>query len=253
MGKNLQPGCRDPRKYERDCGPEPEETRIVATLRDIAMVFILALILLAAFAALMFLPPAHADEWTPADQPCTPTVSDYDHAYQIDGAVAAAVWWCDQPDGLYTRFIAGTSPSTIGAKEQGEFLAKLAMLQLSGTDPLELIKRVIVREATPAEAELVAKIEIAHAPHCYVIGTAATAAVLTQTAQGTLGPAKLDAAGVGIRVPVGAPVSCADRLAKETLKRYCSAATLTDTKGRRVEAETWVACKIERAPAGGWQ
>jgi hypothetical protein len=200
----------------------------------------------------LWLVAAHAGDWTPADQPCTPTVSDYDHAYQIDGAVAAFVWWCDQPDGLHTRFIAGTAPSTIGAKEQAEFLGKLAMLQLSGTDPLELIKRAIVREPTPAELEVVAKIEIAHAPHCYVVGTAATAPVLTQTAQGTLGPAKLDASGVGIRVPVGVPVSCADRLAKETLKRYCSAATLTDTKGRRVEGEGFVACKIERAPSQGW-
>lgn len=190
---------------------------------------------------------ARADEWTPPDHPCTPTLSDYHHAYAIEGGVVAAVWWCDQPAGLETRWISGTAPGAITPMTQAQ-----ALIAIAGSDPLELLKKAIVRESTPSEMALVVKIELAHQPHCYVIGTAATAAVLTQTAQGTLGPPKLDAAGVGIRVVVAAPVGCNYRLAKETSKRYCSAENLTDTKVRRIEGDAWIACKIERAPAGGW-
>lgn len=190
---------------------------------------------------------ADAAEWTPPHLSCIPTLSDFDHAYRIKDAVVAGVWWCDQPDGLQTFWVSGTAPGAITPKTQAE-----ALLQIAGKDPEELLKRVVIRESTPSEMELVAQIEIAHAPHCYVIGTAATAAVLTQTAQGTLGPPKQDAAGVGKRVAVAAPVGCNYRLAKETLKRYCSAENLTDTKGRRIEGDAWVSCKIERAPAAGW-
>lgn len=198
-------------------------------------------------AAIWALRPAQAAEQYPVDLKCVPSVSDYDHAYMIEGAVAALVWWCDQPDGLYTGWVAGTVPGGITPKTQAD-----ALLEIGGKDPGELLRKIIVREATPSEMELVARIEIAHSPRCYVTGTAATAAVLTASAQGTLGEPKLDSAGVGVRVAVGAPVGCQDRLAKETAKRYCGASTLTDSKGRLVAAETWVACKIERAPREGW-
>jgi hypothetical protein len=192
--------------------------------------------------------PAEAAEWSPPEYRCVPSISDYDHAFRIEGAVAALVWWCDLPDGLYHNWVAGTVPGGITPKTQAD-----ALLQIAGKDPAEILNRVVVRESTPSEVELVDKIELSHAPRCYVTGTAATAAVLTANAQGTISDAKLDAQGVTVRVPVGAPVSCDHRLAKETAKRYCSAATLSDTKGRRVAAETWAPCKIERAPAGGWQ
>lgn len=212
---------------------------------------ILLLLILAAameiLGVLLWCNRAAAQAWLPPDQPCTPGLSDYDHAYKIEGAVVAAVWWCDMPAGVETRWVSGTAPGAITPQTQAN-----ALLTISGTDTLELIKRLIVRPSTPSEMELVAKIEVSHAPHCYVTGTAATAAVLTQTVQGTLGPAKLDTAGVGIRVAVAAPVGCNYRLAKETAKRYCSAENLTDSKLRRIQGDAWVACKIERAPAAGW-
>src|SRR5262245_57674017 len=76
---------------------------------------------------------AHADEWTPPDQPCTPTVSDFHHAYEVSGNIAAAVWWCDLPDGLHMRWISGTAPS--GSSAAAQLLSGLAAVQLSGTDP----------------------------------------------------------------------------------------------------------------------
>jgi len=190
---------------------------------------------------------AESAPWQPPEFRCFPPISDYDHAYRIQDAVAAIVWWCDMPDGLYTFWVAGTVPGGITPKTQAD-----ALLEIAGKDPAELIKRVVVREPTPSEMELATQIQLSHAPRCYVTGTAATAAVLTANAQGTISAAKLDTQGVTVRVPVGVPVACWDRLAKETAKRYCSAETLTDTKGRRVEPETWVPCKIERAPAAGW-
>jgi hypothetical protein len=185
--------------------------------------------------------------WQPPEFRCIPTVSDYDHAYRIRDAVAALVFWCDLTDGLHTYWVAGALPGGVTPKTQAE-----ALRQIAGKDPAELLRRFVVRESTPSEMELVAEIEIAHAPRCYVIGTSITAGVLTANAQGTISTAKLDAQGVGIRVAVGAPVACEERLAKETLKRYCKADNLTDTKGRRVGEGGYIACKIERAPADGW-
>lgn len=240
---------RDPRKYERDCEERPLREVFRAELSEIALTLGVGLALVAILAIGVFVLPAkaRAAEWSPPQYNCIPTVSDFDHAYRIRDAIAAAVWWCDMPEGLYTWSVAGTVPGGITPKTQAD-----ALLAIAGKDPGELLKRVVVRDHTPSEAELVAQIELSHAPRCYVVGTAATAAVLTANAQGAIGAAKLDAQGVGVRVAVGAPVACYDRLAKETAKRYCSAATLTDTKGRRVEPETWIACKIERAPAAGW-
>lgn len=232
-------------RYERSI--EPAEP---APMQNSARRLVVMLILCAALellGLLMYARTVSAAEWSPPQYSCIPTLTDFDHAYRIKDAVVAGVFWCDQPDGLQTFWVSGTTPGAITPKTQAD-----ALLQIAGKDPEELLERVVVRASTPSEMELVAQIEIAHAPHCYLTGTSGTAAVLTQTAQGTLGPPKLDAAGVGIRVAVGTPVGCNYRLAKETLKRYCSAENLTDSKLRRIEGDAWSACKMERAPAAGW-
>ena len=188
---------------------------------------------------------AKGEEWTKPDLPCTPGLSDFARAHGAEGLVVAGVFWCDLPDGLHTRY----ATYTFGSVSQ--MVTALTSFQSGGEDIGPQILKFWIRAPTPAEMEVVAKVEIAHAPRCYVVGTAATAAILTSNAQGFISTAKLDASGVGIRVTVAAPLSC-DRLAKETSKRYCNAATLTDTKARRVEGDAWAPCKIERAPAGGW-
>lgn len=236
------------RPFEPDQPPD-----IVSPLLEFLLAMrgymIVAIALIAIGLLLMWARPAHAEEvWVKPDLPCTPGLSDFARASGSQGLVAAGVWWCDLPDGLHMRYATytfGSASELLGAME--------AAFSSGGEDIGPEILKFWRRPPTAAEMEVVTRIELKHQPHCYVVGSAATAAVLVSTAQGTIGAAKMDAAGVGIRAAVAAPVSCYGRLAKETVKRYCAAENLTDTKGRRIDGDAWVACKIERAPGGGWQ
>lgn len=192
--------------------------------------------------------PAHAQEYQPPDLPCIPTVSDFDTFYQSRGQTFAIVWWCDLADGIHTRYWTTSGP----AKTEGERIIS-DTLRLAGRDPYAFTLKAYKRDSTPTELELVLDIEATHAPRCYVVASGKTTAVLTSTAQHTIGPAKKDAVGVGIAIAAGTGITCVDRLSKEPDKRYCNAIGATDSKQRKIEGDAWVPCRLERAPTEGWQ
>lgn len=188
---------------------------------------------------------ALAEDWSRPELKCLPTVTDYDRYGEVRNGLFAVLWWCDVDDGLYTHWYTGRV-----LPQRPDIVAET--IKLAGRDPLKL-EQLMTRASTAAETALRLDIEAAHAPRCYVIGGAATAAVITETAQHTAGAAKLDSAGVGIRIKVGTGVMCQDRIAKELDKRYCNVGGATDSKARVIDGDAWAACKIERAPVEGWQ
>lgn len=221
----------------------PERAVIRAESRALLTLAVMTLVMLAIEALLLFAWPAQAEEWTPPDLPCVPTVSDFEHGFRVQGNTFAIVWWCDDETGLLTRWYTGTAPAPV--------TQAAAAVALAGRDPDTFLQTAFKRDSTSAEMELVRAVEEVREPRCYVIGSGATAAVITETAQHTAGPAKLDAAGVAVRIPVGQRVQCMSRIAKED-KRYCDVYRSPDSKQRLIEGEAFALCKIERAPAEGW-
>lgn len=191
---------------------------------------------------------ATAEDWTPPDHPCIPTVSDYDHAYKVEGAAFAVLWWCDEEDGLYTRWFTGTVPGAVTPETQAA-----AIVQLAGKDPFDFLQRAYKRPSSPSEMELVNQLQAERGPRCYVQAAGKTTAVLTSTAQYTISTPLKDEQGVTVSIAANTPVACVSRLPKELTKRYCNCIAATDTKGRAIVGDAWVLCRMVKAPAEGWQ
>lgn len=241
---------RDQSKYTWHRPQEPAHSALLDTfLRWLPMpgpCFKSAAVLVAFGLGLLMAQSVKAEDWRAPDLPCVPTVSDYEHGYKIEGAAFAIVWWCDDDTGLLTRWYTGTAPGAVTPASQAA-----ALVSLAGRDPEAFLAAAFKRESTPSEMELVRAVEAQREPRCYVTGTGSTAAVVTGTAQHAVGPAKLDATGVAVRIPVGQRVQCMSRLAKEP-RRYCEVTSAPDSKQRLIEGEAFAACKIERAPKDGW-
>ncbi len=184
--------------------------------------------------------------WTKPNVKCVPTVTDFDHWVEFRDGLFAVVWWCSLDDGLYTNWFTGR------LDPQGGQDAGVKALAIAGRDPIAL-ERFMVRASSDAELAIVRDVEYRHGPRCYVAGAAKTAAVVTGTAQHMAGTPKLDAAGVGIRLAVGTPVTCVERLSKEPEKRYCAVTGATDAKGRPIAEDAFALCRIEKAPTEGWE
>jgi hypothetical protein len=165
-----------------------------------------------------------------------------DARLQMRAEADVGIWWCETPTGMEEHYRAGN----FGRPCEECFRVDITVSQLWDMD-----RAAFRRAITAAESEQLALAESLYEPRCAIdAGTAAATGVRDWTAEG-MGVIRLDDKGVQIRIDTTKRASCYDWRVQAG-KRYCSVAGLEDTKGRELDSNSFVACRIERAPAAGW-
>lgn len=180
-----------------------------------------------------------------SDEPPKPSCyfDHIDYRYDVDDPWDAIVWWCDTASGLEENYRTGE----IGSLK--EFMFRIGA---EGRDLWQADRQVFVRASNAAELVVVARIENLGEPRCVFSGTAKTTQVLSKALDGAIGPARTDAAGKPLRWPTAPDRPSCWEWVKEGSKRWCSVTGLLDTMGRPIGPDSYVACRVETAPAEGW-
>lgn len=200
---------------------------------------------------LMYVRHAAADEpWQLTPPSCYPIVSTLtgtliDARPMMRDGTDAGVWWCDVPDGIEENYRIG---------EYGGICERCFRLAISSLRDLFQLDRVTFnRPATTDEfMQLVAKADRLYEPRCAYAGTGLTTQVLGKNLDGTIGPARTDAVGKTIRWYTKPNVPSCYQWIRSGSKRWCTVTGRTDTAGREIGPDSYVACRIELAPKQGW-
>lgn len=173
---------------------------------------------------------------------CYPNVSDFDWAYKIQDGADAVVWWCDTAKGLQFNWRTGNYGNASGVQ--------ISAILARGRDLIRLDRETFHRPSTFEEMEVVRMLEQTFEPHCYPDTTYENIAVYSSTSQQKLGVRRIGADRKQMALPATTAVSCKFKL--DEPKRYCRAWNLTASNGETTPADSWVLCRMERSPVGGW-
>lgn len=200
---------------------------------------------------LLYARHARADDaWQLPPASCYPVVSELtgtliDARPLMRDGVDVGIWWCDTASGIEENYRVG---------EYGGICERCFRAAIQSLWDLYQLDRVTFnRPVTQAESLLVAKAEQLYEPRCAYAGSAKTTQVLSKDMDGTIGLARLDAAGRLIRWATQPDRPSCDQWIVAGAKRWCSVTGLSDTAGREIGPDSYVACRIERAPSEGWK
>lgn len=114
-----------------------------------------AVAMLAALMLLIVVVSAKADET--GEEPCVPTVSDYDNSHRVHDGLFAVIWWCEEQEGLtdywWTDSTVHSNPKTV--------------LALASRDPDEFRRQLATRWSTYEQITLAMDIKADRGPRCY--------------------------------------------------------------------------------------
>lgn len=223
---------------------EEERAAMRAEGRHLAILAWMVAVMLAILGVALILLPQRARADQPFDllQPSCYS-HNLDYRYLLADGPDAIVWWCAAADGMQENYRAGE----VGGIR--EFLFRIGGM---GRDLWDADRQVFVREANDRELGLVRLIEMAGEPRCYSQGAGKSQQVYTRTAEGTLGPAQVDAAGKVVYMLSGERVSCWTWVTA-TPKRYCLVTGNHDNKQRAIDPGSYALCRVDLAPDEGWQ
>jgi hypothetical protein len=181
-------------------------------------------------------------DWVLPPADCYPNSDDFDYRYHVGDGPDAIIWWCDSPHGLQLNVRTGN----YGNGDDSKVLAAIR----EGGDSFAIDQAAFRRSGTPQELAMVWELQRRYQPRCFSESSGTTAQVYSSTADSKLGAPRLDKDDDGLHVASDWVVACGWRLHEE--QRYCLASNLSSTKGELVPLDSWVACRIERAPLQGW-
>jgi hypothetical protein len=181
-------------------------------------------------------------DWVLPPADCYPNSDDFDYRYRIDEGPDAIIWWCDSPEGLKLNVRTGN----YGNARDSKVLSAIR----SGGDSFAIDQAAFHRSSTPQELAMIWELQRRYQPRCFPESASPTAQVYSSTSENKIGEPRLDQAHDGLLIASDWVVACGWRLAEE--QRYCLVSNLNSIKGELVPLDSWVACRIERAPPQGW-
>ncbi len=181
-------------------------------------------------------------DWVLPPADCYPNSDDFDYRYRIDEGPDAIIWWCDGAEGLQLNFRTGNYGSATDSKVLNSIR--------TGGDSFAIDQAAFHRANTAQELAMIWELQRRYQPRCFPESSAATAQVYSSTADNKVGEPRFDKDHDTLSVSRDWVVACGWRLAEE--QRYCLVSNLSSTKGELVPLDSWVACRIERAPPQGW-
>lgn len=159
----------------------------------------------------------------------------------------AIVWWCHTATGIEEDYRVGE----LGGPCEKAFRKAVTSLDIAALWSIDSV--CFTRPALADELALVTRAEQLYEPRCAYAGTAHATQVLSKAMDGAIGPVRMDGAGRVIRWATAPDRPSCYQWIVAGSKRWCSVTGLTDTMGREIGPDSYVACRIERAPAEGWK
>ena len=186
--------------------------------------------------------PGRNGDWVLPPAECYPNLDDFDFRYRIDDGPDTIIWWCDAPEGLQLNFRTGN----YGNARDSKVLTAIR----SGGDSFAIDQAAFQRTNTQQELDMIWELQRRYQPRCFSESSAATAQVYSSTPENKVGSPRIDKDLDSMSIARDGAVACGWRLAEE--QRYCLVSNLSSVKGELLPLDSWVACRIERAPADGW-
>ena len=181
-------------------------------------------------------------DWVLPPANCYPNLDDFDYRYRIDDGPDAIIWWCDDPEGLQLNFRTGN----YGNARDSKVLNAIR----SGGDSFAIDQAAFHRTNTQQELDMIWDLQRRYQPRCFPESSTETAQVFASTTENKVGAPRFDKDYEVLSIARDWVVACGWRLAEE--QRYCLVSNLSSSKGELVPLDSWVACRIERAPLQGW-
>jgi hypothetical protein len=169
--------------------------------------------------------------------------------YRVDmrAELDVLVWYCDTPEGMEENYRVGSF---------GNPCEQCFREDITSVDQLYVLdKGAFRRPLKEAETTKLAAVESRYEPRCTVFSDAKTTGVRGVDSARKITAAKLDEAGKKVSIDVAtAKASCWSwvRARAGYAERYCSVRGQTDTAGRVLGADSYVPCRMAKAPAAGW-
>jgi hypothetical protein len=186
--------------------------------------------------------PGLNGDWVLPPADCYPNLDDFDYRYRIDDGPDTIIWWCDVPQGLQLNFRTGN----YGNARDSKVLTAIR----SGGDSFAIEQAAFQRTNTQQELDSIWDLQRRYQPRCFAESSAATAQVYSSTSDNKVGAPRIDKDLESMSIGRDGAVACGWRLAEE--QRYCLVSNLSSVKNELLPLDSWVACRIERAPEEGW-
>jgi hypothetical protein len=185
---------------------------------------------------------------------CYPIISSafrsvIDVRLDMGGELDALIWYCDADTGLEENYRVGSYGSPC------DECFKQDVKSLTVDKLYELDRAAFSRPLKEAEQDKVEMLEKLYEPRCLMSATSVTTGVRMRNLDGTLGAVRVDDVGAKVSITVAtAKPSCWQwiRAKAGDAVRYCSVTGQKDTLGREIGLDSYVQCKIAKAPAAGW-